>query len=165
MDCNIQYGNILQGEYLMEKQHQTLVYCVSVLRGLHYLTPWGYALRFSIFFSCVELLMKHFGLCIKVSTSNIITQQNFVVAVKVACCSKLNWHLLVSTNFFNLEQQHFVAWQCLRWVVIRATTLFNLQCNNVACKVKKNVAHAYYRAFTLKNHKSQFRYSICNTVF
>ena len=37
-------------------------------------------------------------------------------------CIKLNWRLLFSTNFFNLQQQNFDAWECLRWVVIRATT-------------------------------------------
>ena len=44
-------------------------------------------------------------------------------------------HILHSTFFnksvFNLQQQNFVAWQCLRdvGIVIRATTLFNLQPN------------------------------------
>ena len=38
-------------------------------------------------------------------------------------------------KFFQLATTNFVAWQCLRWVVIRATTLFNLQRNNVALQV------------------------------
>ena len=64
-----------------------------------------------------------------------------LLQVEAACCIKLNWRLLFSTNVFNLQQHiYFVAWHCLRWVVIRATTLLNLQRNNVACKLKNNVA-------------------------
>ena len=79
-------------------------------------------------------------------TSNIVTQQNFVVA---SWSSMLHQVELAST-FFNTFFQHattyFVAWQCLRWVVIRPTTLFNLQCNNVALQVVA-ICCSYY--FTL----------------
>ena len=50
--------------------------------------------------------------------------------------------------FFNSQQQNFVAWLCLRWVVIRATTLFNLQRNDVALQVEEKRC-PYYRAFTV----------------
>ena len=32
-----------------------------------------------------------------------------LLQVEAACCSKLNWRLLFSTKFFNLQQQNFVA--------------------------------------------------------
>ena len=48
----------------------------------------------------------------------------------------------------NLQQRNFAAWQCLRWVVIRATTLFNLQRNNVALQVAA-ICCSYY--FTFNN--------------
>ena len=38
-------------------------------------------------------------------------------------------------HFFQLATTDFVARQCLRWVVIHATTLFNLQRNNFALQV------------------------------
>ena len=53
-------------------------------------------------------------------------------------------------NAFQLATTNFVAWQCLRWVVIRSTTLFNLQCNNVALQVAA-ICCSYY--FTLKYAK------------
>ena len=50
-------------------------------------------------------------------------------------------------TFFKLATTNFVAWQCLRWVVTHATTLFNLQCNNVALQAAA-ICGSYY--FTLK---------------
>ena len=46
------------------------------------------------------------------------------------CCCKLKKFVEFAVQFaatccFNLQQRNFVAWRCLRWVVIRATTLFN----------------------------------------
>ena len=69
---------------------------------------------------------------------------------------RITTHLLqqveVASTFFNkffqLATTNFVAWQCLRWVVIRATTLFNLQCNIVALQVAA-ICCSYY--FTLKH--------------
>ena len=58
-------------------------------------------------------------------TSNIVTQQNFVVA---SWSSMLHQVELASTffnKFFQLAATNFIAWQCLRRVVIRPTTLFN----------------------------------------
>ena len=71
--------------------------------------------------------------------SNIVTQQNFVVA---SWSSMLHQVELASTFFnkcFQLATTNFVPWQCLRWVVIRATTLFNLERNNVACNYWSNL--------------------------
>ena len=79
-------------------------------------------------------------------TSNIVTQQNFVVGSWKNVFKKSLYRLVIdivililidivqlaATCCFNLQQRNFVAWQCLRWVAIRATTLFNLQRNNVA---------------------------------
>ena len=68
-----------------------------------------------------------------------------LLQVEAACCIKLNWRLLFSTK---LATTNFVAWQCLRWVVIRATTLFNLQRNNVALQIAA-ICCSYYFTFTL----------------
>ena len=49
-------------------------------------------------------------------------------------------------KFFQLATTTFVAWQCLRWVVIRATTHFNLQRNSVVCSYYFNLVRwALYR--------------------
>ena len=45
-----------------------------------------------------------------------------LLQVEAACCSKLNCVYFFSTNFSTCKQQNFVAWQCLRWMVVRATT-------------------------------------------
>ena len=61
-------------------------------------------------------------------TSNI-TQLNFVV---------VSW---TSVYFFNnLQQQNFVAWQCLRCVVIRATRFWTCNTTMLRWKLKKNVS-------------------------
>ena len=43
-------------------------------------------------------------------------------------------------KFFQLATLKFVARKVEHTEVIRATTLFNLQCNNVARQVERNVA-------------------------
>ena len=59
-------------------------------------------------------------------TSNIVTQQKFVVASWSSMLQQVQLAFtFLNKLFFNLQQQNFVAWQCLMWVVIRATTLFN----------------------------------------
>ena len=78
--------------------------------------------------------------------TRITTHLKHCHTTKFRCC-KLNWRLLFSTNLFNLQQQNFVAWQCLRLVVIRATTLFNLQRANVTLQVGEKCC-PYYRAMT-----------------
>ena len=63
-------------------------------------------------------------------------------ATKVCCC-KLKTIMLIKVvasstccnMLLQLATTKLVAWQCLRWVVIRATTLLNLQRNNVALQV------------------------------
>ena len=47
-------------------------------------------------------------------------------------------------KFFQLAITNFVGWQCLRSVVIRATTLFNLQCNNVALQIAAIFCSYYF---------------------
>ena len=72
-----------------------------------------------------------------VVVSNIVTQQHFVVA----SCSK--WFKKVdasSTSCFNLQQRSIVAWQCLRWVVIRATTFSTCNATTLRCKLQQFVA-------------------------
>ena len=49
-------------------------------------------------------------------------------------------------KFLQLATLKFVAWQVEHAVVIRATTLFNLQCNNVARQVERKCC-PYYLAF------------------
>ena len=44
--------------------------------------------------------------------------------------SRHQFNLMQLTCCFNLQPRNFVAWQCLRWEVIRATMLFNLERNN-----------------------------------
>ena len=84
-------------------------------------------------------------------TSNIVTQQNFVVASRTERHVAASW-----TGVYCF--QHFVAWQCLRWVVIRATTLFNLQLNK--CEEK---CCPYYRVIQMlgrwKKRKNKKRYN------
>ena len=60
-----------------------------------------------------------------------------LLQVEAACCSKLNWHLIFSANFFNLQQQNFVAWQCMRYGQQRFSA-----CNATMLRynLKKNVA-------------------------
>ena len=80
-------------------------------------------------------------------TSNIVTQQNFVVASWSSMLHQVEVASTFFNKFFQLATTNFVAWQCLRWVVIRPTTLFNLQCNNVALQVAA-ICCSYY--FTLR---------------
>ena len=68
-------------------------------------------------------------------TSSInVTQQNVVVA---SWSSMLHQVKLASTffnKFFSTRNNKILFRdKCLRWMVIRPTTLFNLQCNNVSC--------------------------------
>ena len=49
-------------------------------------------------------------------------------------------------KFFQLATTNFVVWHCLRWVVIRASTLLNLQRNNVALQVAA-ICCSYYFTF------------------
>ena len=64
--------------------------------------------------------------------------------VKAACCSKL--------NFFNLQQPNSVAWECLRWVVIRATTL--IICISIKTKYRSQE----------RFHKSQFLWEVSVSI-
>ena len=63
--------------------------------------------------------------------------------------SKSNWLNKVhqSSTFYNklfqLAILKFVAWQVEHGVVIRAKTLFNLQCNNVARQVERKCCPSY----------------------
>ena len=65
-----------------------------------------------------------------------------LLQVEAACCSKLNWRLLFSTNIFNLQQQSCCVRVWGGWMVLRATTLFNITCNATIlhCKLMENVA-------------------------
>ena len=54
-------------------------------------------------------------------------------------------------TFFTLTTTSFIAWQCLRWVVTRATTLFSLQCNNVALQAAA-ICGSYYSTFKIFNN-------------
>ena len=71
-------------------------------------------------------------------------------ATKFCCCKftkcRRDTVQLAATCCFNLQQRNFFALQCLRCVVIRTTTLFNFQRNNVALQFC-----SYY--FTLRLHK------------
>ena len=81
---------------------------------------------------------------LKSVVARITTHLKHCHATKFRCC-KLKQHVAASWTGDYLFQQFFstcnseivFAWQCLRWVVIRATTLFNLQRN---VKLKKNVS-------------------------
>ena len=68
---------------------------------------------------------------------------------KFQCC-KLQQYLAQSkpecNNFFQLAVLKFVVWKVENLVVMRATTLFNLQCNNVARQVQRKCC-PYYLAF------------------
>ena len=78
------------------------------------------------------------------STSNIVTQQNFVVESLKNLLKKIVQ--LAATCCFNSQQRNFVAWQCLRWVVIRATTLFN--CCVASCRnLLFILLHLYFSRF------------------
>ena len=107
-----------------------------------------------VFFTKCEI-MRATNFCnLKSVVARITTHLKHCNATKFRCCklkqhvaSSLNWRLLFSKrNIFNLQQQNFVALQCLRWLVIRATTLFNLPHNNVALQVEERCC-PYYRAF------------------
>ena len=84
------------------------------------------------------LLLQVENICWKKSVGKSTRQFNFAST----CC-------------FNLQQQHFVAWQCLRWVVIRTTTLFNLQRNNVVLQVAA-ICCLYYFTFSWLNQRKCF---------
>ena len=49
-------------------------------------------------------------------------------------------------QIFSTCNTEFVAWKVEHVVVIRATTLFNLQCNNVAQQVERGKCCPYYLA-------------------
>ena len=68
-----------------------------------------------------------------------------LLQVKAACCIKLNWTFF--NKVFQLATTYFVAWQCLRRVVIRPTTLSNLQRNNVEVAA---ICCSYYFTLTCK---------------
>ena len=93
-------------------------------------------------------------------TSSInVTQQNVVVA---SWSSMLHQVKLASTffnKFFQLAATNFIAWQCLRRVVIRPTTLFNLQRSNVALQVGA-ICCSYYFTFTGKDPNASLKSSI-----
>ena len=100
--------------------------------------------------------------------ARITTHLKHCHATTFRCC-KLKQHLhqveLASTFFnkcFQLATTYFVAWQCLRWVVIRATMLLNLQCNNVALQVAA-ICFSYY--FTFKVAPYSFLKSDKNVNF
>ena len=92
---------------------------------------------------CDSLIRAKASLHILPPTSNIVTQQNFVVA---------SWKNFVekSRHQFNLLQLATTKFCCVTMfevVVIRATTFFNLQCNNVALQVAA-ICCSYYFTFT-----------------
>ena len=64
------------------------------------------------------------------------TQQISVLQV-ATMLRKVDPSSTVCNNFFQLATLKFVAWKVEHAVVIRRTTLFNLQCNNVARKLTK----------------------------
>ena len=75
--------------------------------------------------------------------ARITTHLKHCHATKCRCCKlKLNWRLFFS-KFFSTCFKFFS--KCLRRVVIRATTLFNVQRNNVALQVEE-ICFPYYRA-------------------
>ena len=87
--------------------------------------------------------------------------------VEVACCSKLCWRLLFSTRFFYLQQQNFVAWQCLRWVGNTANNAFQLatwQCCVLSCSnlllVLLNLKVDWYFSFTIQIDNSDEAYEL-----
>ena len=60
-------------------------------------------------------------------------------------------------QFYQLETLKFVAWQVEHeWYIIRATTLFNWQCNNVARKVERK-CYPYYTKHICYILHSSFR--------
>ena len=95
-------------------------------------------------------------------TSNIVTQQNFVVASWKKLLKKVD---ASSTCCFNLQQRNFVAWQCLRLVVICAT-LFNLQRNNVAwyinSRLHSNSPTSHFCIMTSSSHSTKI---VCDSFF
>ena len=96
--------------------------------------------------SCKEnFLVWHGLLCSVASWKALLTileptstlSRNKILLLQVEeICSEKNVDTmpvqLAATCCLNLLQLHFVAWQFLRRVVIRPTTLFNLQRNNVS---------------------------------
>ena len=105
-------------------QVSSLYYSVSVLtHGYYRIKIRGEVIRGT---NCFNLKRNIVALT---PTSNIVTQQNFVLVT--------SWSSMLQqvelTICFNLQRQHFVAWQCSRWVVIRATTLLTLKFGNYCC--------------------------------
>ena len=92
-------------------------------------------------------------------TSNIVTQQNFVVASWSSMLRQVELASTFFNKFVQLATTNFVARQCLRWVVIRPTTLYNLQRNNVALQVAA-ICCSYY--FTFKQCCNNGRISWLN---
>ena len=77
-------------------------------------------------------------------TSNIVTQPNSVAASWSSMLQQVELASTFFNNFFQLATTNFVAWHCLRWVIIRTTMLFNLQFQHcfsmLRCKLQRFVA-------------------------
>ena len=94
------------------------------------------------------------------STSNIVTQQNFAFASWSSMLQQVELASTLFNKFLQLATTNFVAWQCLKWVVIRATTHFNLQCNNVALQIGA-IFCSYYFTFTYNIFFTWVNDSLC----
>ena len=70
----------------------------------------------------------------------------FTIVISVVPDKSYAWATCGRTRCFNLQQRNFVAWQCLRWVVIRATTLFNLQ--RLRCKLQQAMVTRWDRYYS-----------------
>ena len=104
----------------------------------------GPVIRATFFFN----FRNNVALQVQNAVARITTHFKHCHAAKFRCY-KLKQHVASSWTgvfnyiFFQLAATNFVAWQCLRWVVIRPTTLFNFQCNNVALQVAA-ICCSYY---------------------
>ena len=98
-----------------------LLFCSWLMLGL-----WSYAYddpyvagltSFLCFAFCFALMLMLMPSCepgfIPPIFQTLSRDKISLLQVEVACYSKLNWRLLFSTHFFNLQQQNFVAWQCM----------------------------------------------------
>ena len=83
-------------------------------------------------------------------TSNIVTPQNFLVARWKNLLKKVDTSSTCCNMLLQLATTKFVAWQCLRLVVMRAKSLLNLQCNNVAFKIAAICCYYYFTSTTLR---------------
>ena len=145
----------------MRSDWSTLCFCVSKQNGL--LTFCGFFLCFPC--QCCSKAMQLFFLRQLSEMLNFWTifgpgkltnhkfcevQQVVMQMIKLkVCCKKQNSDLLWATYCRNLQHRNLLSNKSSARVVKRATTLFNLQLNNVARQVVRK-CYPYYLTFGLR---------------